>query len=214
MFSAQNIKKINEFDESLIYNSKSIEKIRQYFTKFEGYEVLLKDGNEENFKHFRAQLSFTGFLTISMIDLLVIAKGTLKTSQKWEQLHQLKLGYLVIYEVLNTYSSHSEYLKKTSATNEKSTKLFSSITTLLKNFKKEYDYPNSFKKVRNFTIGHFDSNFTEYFDILNQLDVEKSFSAILDFIKILTKLNELATGLSFALKLNVDGITREITQMR
>ncbi len=214
MLSSHTKNIIRGLEEGLIHYSKSLDEIRNYFTEFEQLELRLAEGNEENLKAFKIQLDFSGFLTISMTDLIIICKGTLQTNQKWEQLHYLKLGYLTVHEVINTYAKHSQQLKQSSANNEELKNQFASITNEIKIFKRDYDYPKSFTKVRNFTIGHIDTDFKSYFDILNGMDVEKSFSALLDFMQVLGKLNGLAAALSLTLKLRVNGIEYDIMQIR
>jgi hypothetical protein len=63
---------------------------------------------------------------------------------KWEQVYQIRLGYLLIYSVIETYNIHAKQLKISSEKHPKLTELFKLITADLKTFKKQHDYPTTF----------------------------------------------------------------------
>lgn len=197
-------KSVNKIESQLNLYVESLEKLKYYVNEIELREsTLYKDLSIDNFADFKSQLNFAGFLTISLLDLLVISKNFLLSKYKWERLHQIRLGYLLIHAVIQTYNIHGQQLKISSEKNSELTDLFKLITIKLKAFKKQHGYPDIFIEIRNSTIGHIDPDYKTYYDIINKIDDMKSFEAILDFMVILFKLQEFGKDNSNTLKLKV-----------
>ncbi len=204
MASDNVIKSVNEIETQLNLYFESFEKLKFYFNEIELREsTSYKDLGIDNFVDFKSQLNFVGFVTISLLDLLVISKNLLLSKYKWERLHQIRLGYLLIYAVIETYNIHAQQLKISSEKNLELKELFKLITIKLKAFKKQHGYPQLFIKIRNSTIGHIDPDYKTHYDIINKIDDMKSFDTILDFMLILFKLQEFGKNNSNTLKLKV-----------
>lgn len=199
---------ISEIESNLTLYSESLDKIRYYFNELEKRKVFFhaldKDPNVDSFSDFRNQLNFLGFLTISILDLLVISKNILLSKYKWDRVQQIRAGYLIIHSVIETYNIHARHLKISSENNSKLSDLFNLITTQLKNFKRKHSYPYQFITIRNSTIGHITSDFKTYYDIIYKIDDAKCFEAILDFLLIIYKLQEFSNDNSYTLKLEFE----------
>jgi len=181
----------------------SLDVLQTYLDKVENEGALYQNFTVDNFEDFKTQINLSGFFTLSLLDLLVISKNMMLTKYKWEQIHQIRLGYLLIYSVIETYNIHGKQLKISSSKNVKLKELFELITTDLKTFKKKHDYPMTFEKIRNSTIGHINPDFKIYYNTLAKIDVTQSYTTILDFMLILYKLQEFGKENSNTLTLKV-----------
>ena len=190
------------------FYTNSLDEIRTLLNQSDQLDIIYKnlhpDFNFEDISTFKSQLNFTGFLTISILDLLVISKNILISKFQWERFHQLKLGYLTIYESIATYHRHNE-ISSLAKTDTKSFELHKSISADLKAFKIAFDYPNAFLDIRNTTIAHVDKDFKSYYDTISKIDGDKYSQAILSFLKIIFKMQELSKYLSDNLILQKDG---------
>ena len=207
---------IEGIGNSLTLYTESLDQLRSYLNKLEQldkfYKTIDEDFNINDISGFKSQLDFTGFLTISILDLLVISKNILASTYVWERVHQLKLGYLVIYGAIKTYHNHTE-INALAKSETKSSDLYKLISIELNFFKKEYDYPNIFKEIRNATIAHINADFKIYYDTVKKIDGNKYFEAILSFLQILYKMQELANYLAKALTLQKNGEPFDIDKL-
>ncbi len=183
---------IKEINKQLNQYSISLETIKDYSIRNEELKsFFIKLGHtsiRDDLRDFTVQLNFLGFLTVSVIDLLVISKNMLRAEKWWEQVSQIRLGYLIIYSVLEAYNKHSTELKKASKKNPHLNSLFETITSEIRKFKKTHDYPSKFKTIRNSTIGHIEIEFASFHDTLRAISILPSYEAILDFTIILATL--------------------------
>ncbi len=208
---------IEEIDKQLNQYSASLETIRDYLSRNEKLKSVFRELGYQSISgdlgDFTAQLNFSGFLTVSLLDLLVISKNMLRSQIWWEQLSQIWLGYLLIDAVLETYNKHSPELKMAAEKNSTLKSLFQTITTEIKTFKKIHDYPSKFKAVRNSTIGHIDAEFASFYDTVTTVRILPSYEAILNFTVILFKLREYSKENSFTLSLKLDDKTYSIIEL-
>ena len=154
--TSNNLAQTVEGIESYLDNyTKSLDELRTFINKFEQlghfYKTINKDFNFGDISSFKNQLEFTGFLTLSILDLLVVSKNIMVAKYQWERIHHLKLGYLVIYEAIQTYHRHKE-INVLANKSVKTTELYSAISLDLKTFKNKYNYPDTFTEIRNATI--------------------------------------------------------------
>ena len=188
--------------------TKSLNELRTFINQFEQldifYKTINKDINISDISSFKNQLDFTGFLTISILDLLVISKNIMVAKYQWERIYQLKLGYLTIYEAIRTYHRHKE-INSLAKDSSKTRELFSTISSDLKTFKSKYEYPELFTEIRNATIAHIDTDFKTYYDTISKINGNKYFEAILSFLQIIFKMQELSKYLSDILLMQKDG---------
>lgn len=141
------------------------------------------------FQYSESNLKYFSFLTASFLDLLSSLKGLFNAETEWEEIYYSKSGFLTIYETINTYQSHQKEIKSF-VDNDHPELLedFKNLNSYLKNFKSEYKHQTKMRNIRNKTAGHFEKNFTEYYELVKQLNITESIRAIesfLDFLKLL-----------------------------
>ncbi len=199
---------VEGIESNLTIYTKSLDELRSFLNKVEQLEIFYKQINKElaieDLTSFKNQLNFTGFLTISILDLLAISKNIIVAKQQWELTHQLKLGYLIIYETINSYHRHSE-INRLAKKRVKTTELHVTISSELKAFKTKYKYPEAFTEIRNIAIAHVGTDFKVYYDTINKINGNSYFGAILSFLQLIYKMQELSKYLSDSLLLQKDG---------
>lgn len=196
---------IDDIENQILLYSKSYEQHYYWLNGLNKMKPSLIDKiTQADFDNFENQLNFGGYLYISILDLLSINKNFILSKYLWEKLHQIRLAYLIIYSLIETYNKHSTQLKQSSLKNETLNILFLEITKDLKLFKKDNNYPDSFKDLRNFTLGHIDQSLTHVYETIIAIDPMKSYQTILDFLKIIFKIHTFATENVNTLELNTE----------
>lgn len=195
---------IEGIEENFNLYTESLNKLRSFLNEFEQIDIFYKtiniNFNIDDISTFKNQINFTGFLTVSILDLLVVSKNIIVSKYQWERINQLKLGCMIIYEAIRTYHSHKE-ISSLAKNDSKSNELYKSISSDLKAFKNEFDYPKTFNKIRNAIIAHVKADFKSYYDTVSKIDGDKYFNAIIAFLQILFKMQELSKYLSDTLTL-------------
>lgn len=140
-----------------------------------------------------AQGTFNTFTNLCFLDYFVIYKNALSASHLWEDISALRQGYLLIYEAIRTYHSHSKSIKelcgKTSVSAEQR---FAQLAVTIKNFKKDFQYNKEISEIRNYTIGHIENDPGKFFERISLFDNEKAFRALKAFGKVLHQMLELS----------------------
>lgn len=136
---------------------------------------------------------FNAFLNICFLDLTVIKKNSLSATHIWDDIYNLRQGYLLMYEALKTFNTHSKFLNELALkTSGKAVEMFNQIKLQLKAFRKEYNYEKDISKIRNHTIGHIENDPVSLFEQITKIDNEKAFSALKSFGIILAKMLNLS----------------------
>jgi len=191
---------IGEIESYLPYYTESLNTLRSFIDKFHEIEKSFKandrDLKVEELSDFRDKLNFLGFLTISILDLLVISRNILLAKYVWERIHNFRLGYLLIYESINLYHEHVGSIKKAVVKHPEMTELFKLLSSNLRDFKKHYEYESTINFIRNKTAAHIERDFQTYYDTVNKIKEKKAFHAIVSFLEILFKMQELSKELS------------------
>ena len=129
---------------------------------------------------------FNAFLNLCILDSTIVYKNALSAIHFWDEIHSLRQGYLLIFEALKTYQSHSKSLKEFATKASTATEIgFNTLTEKIRSFRRDYDYDNSILGVRNYTIGHIDRDPVLFYDTISKLDTDKAFAALKEFISIL-----------------------------
>ncbi len=129
------------------------------------------------------------FFKICILDITVVYKNALSSTHLWEEMHCLRQGYLLIYEAVKTYGSHSRYIKELAfRTSDSAVKMFDEMSAQLRKFKKDYDYEGTISQIRNSTVAHIEKDPLHFFKSLGKFDRDKAFKSIEDFVSILRNL--------------------------
>lgn len=147
----------------------------------------------EAISYIEAQGKFNAFLNLCLLDFVVIYKNALSAIHLWDDKYCLRQGYLLIYEAIKTYRSHSKSLKelanKTSASAEAR---FIDLTKEIKKFRKDYNYDRNIREIRNCTIGHIENDPIRFFERISKFDEEEAFAALKEFVSILVSMLNLS----------------------
>lgn len=139
------------------------------------------------------QGNLNAFLHLCILDFTIIYKNALSAIHLWDDVYSLRQGYLLIYEAIQTYNSHSKSLKDlANKTSNFAQVKFSELTEEIKKFRKDYDYDKVISEIRNNTIGHIESDPFNFFERISKFDEEKAFGALKEFAAILVKMLNLS----------------------
>src|SRR5699024_998995 len=178
------IKLINGHHSNLKESISLIEFIK---SKREQPEVSKK--LEHIFTYSESNIKYFNFLTSSFLDLLCTLKGLFNSKTEWEDIYYSKAGFLTIYETINTYHFHQKDFK-TFVDKDHPELLddYKKLNSYLKNYKAKFKHETEIALIRNKTIGHFDKNFNDYYELIKKLDKNESIIAIetfMNFLKLL-----------------------------
>ncbi len=140
-----------------------------------------------------AQGRFNTFINLCFLDYFVIYKNALSATHLWEDVSALRQGYLLIYEVIKTYHSHSKAIKELcSKTSVDAENKFAQLAINIKNFKKDFQYEKEISEIRNYTIGHIENDPCKFFERISSFDNEKAFQALKLFGTVLYQMQKLS----------------------
>ncbi len=126
---------------------------------------------------------FNEFIWICLLDMTIIYRNALAAVHVWDELYNLRQGYLLIYEAIRTYHMHSRSIKgMAEKTSSKALSDFNILSQRLKNFKKDFGYGGVISECRNNTIGHIESDPGKFFTIMSKFDTDQAFAALKEFM--------------------------------
>ncbi len=203
-----NEKNVEALENYISNYTHSFETIRKMIGDFEIYEKQIDLQNlgfkMKDFTDCKHQLFFTGFLTTGLLDLLVILKNLILAKENWERIYGIRLGFLNIVEVINTYHDYTQGLKLKAMKHPELDAELKIVKTELKDFKKQYDYDNVIYPIRNSIGAHIEKDFKIYYQKLAELDFEKASKAIGNFLEVITRMQMLSTKFSNYLSFDID----------
>ncbi|WP_028873133.1 hypothetical protein [Psychroserpens burtonensis] len=138
------------------------------------------------FTYSDSNIKYFNFLTSSFLDLLCTLKGLFNSKSDWEDIYYAKTGFLTIYETINTYHFHQKDFK-TFVDKDHPELLddYKKLNSYLKNYKAKFKHETEIALIRNKTVGHFDKNFIDYYELIKKLDKNESIIAIESFMNFL-----------------------------
>jgi hypothetical protein len=173
---------LNTINQSLQF----IKRLREIATDA-GSDVL------ESLSDVEKQGKLNGFLNLCILDFTVIYKNALSAIHLWDDVYSLRQGYLLIYEAIKTYNSHSKSLKDlANKTSDFAQVKFSELTEEIKKFRKNYNYDKDILEIRNHTIGHIENDPFSFYERISKFDEDKAFAALKDFASLLVRMLNLS----------------------
>jgi len=176
--------------ENLDFYIKHLDNINKWKYQLEKIHSLSPTSfKEDDYHSFHTQLKINGLLTISVLDLSIIARELFIAKHNWEKFFYAKQSYLVIYETINTYNIHCKFLDAIAKKlNQKLEAEFKTISNQIKVFKKDFKFDTEIKEIRKRTAGHIDKDFSKYYDTLRNINFQKAMETIQAFMVIISKL--------------------------
>lgn len=172
------IKLINGHHDNLKESISLIEFIKSRKEQLEVSEKL-----QHIFVYSDSNIKYFNFLTSSFLDLLCTLKGLFNSKSEWEEIYYSKSGFLTIYETINTYHSHQKDFKLfIDKDHPELLKDYKNLNKYLKNYKAKFKHKTEIASIRNKTVGHFDKNFVDYYELIKKLNKSESIIAIESFM--------------------------------
>ena len=127
--------------------------------------------------------------TISHLEISLTLKSLHYSKYEIEKKQILKNGILVVYESIKSLEKFNKTLKEYSSKSENFKKEFDDFSKLIKEFKKSIGYEKEIKNIRNNISGHINSDFIEYSNHMDLIDIEKTTHYIIVYRLIINQLN-------------------------
>ena len=127
--------------------------------------------------------------TISQLEISLTLKSLHYSKYEIEKKQILKNGILVVYESIKSLEKFNKTLKEYSGKSENFKKEFDNYSKLIKEFKKNIGYEKEIKNIRNNISGHINSDFIEYSNHMDLIDIEKTTHYIVVYRLIINQLN-------------------------
>lgn len=130
--------------------------------------------------------------TISLSDILVIAKALSGAKTDWEKLYFTKQAYLTLFETIKSYrtGNQSRLQQLIQSNYAEHFSDFATIREKLNAFALKYKYEGEMRTIRNTIAGHVES-FREYYNVATTLNGQSLGDALAEFIPILYSLQQL-----------------------
>ena len=183
----EGIKTINNLIENDHFKLESMFSLLSFLKK--GNEIVASENINIDFSRTETSIKYYCFLTSSLLDLTTTLKGFLITKTKWEIIYYSKYGFLIIYETIKTYHKYQKEFREIinedypSFINE-----YNEINELLKQFKNKFEYDTKIAFLRNNASGHFNNDFSIYYNEISNLTLSDSVKAITEFLEFLKSL--------------------------
>ena len=127
--------------------------------------------------------------TISQLEISLTLKSLHYSKYEIEKKQILKNGILVVYESIKSIEKFNKTLKEYSSKSENFKKEFDNYSTSIKEFKKSIGYEKDIKNIRNNVSGHINSDYIEYANHMDLIDIEKTAHYIVVYRLIINQLN-------------------------
>lgn len=187
---------IEECDNTIIFYTKHLNKLRGFIDTIEKSTTLLKGVNPkiklDEFEEIKQFNKLNALLSIATIDLSVVTKNLFQANTDWERIFFIKHAYLIIFESLKKLrpSEGTPYVEQRLFSKYKSIGPdYTSCIKSIDNFKQRPEF-KKIENTRNYVAGHIDKNFKKYYKTVSELDGQEASGLIRDFILIINKMLE------------------------
>ncbi len=196
-------------DESILYFSDFLSHLR-YMKNFniEISSFFITDYDLQNLRDFNSLNDMSSLITICNLDLITCSKNLYIAKTDWEKIFFIKNIFLTIRETLKTYDSLSNFLKEKSNMNDSIFTKFSTVSKMLKNFRKTHNYEREIIKIRNNISGHI-KDFDNYYDEIKNFDGEKTALIALDFLKVIENIQSLLSEIMKTIEFDLSNINKD-----
>lgn len=195
-FSRGNLNEITSLLEFLPICTDHLNTITLSLQFIKSLREIASDANSdilESLSDVEKQGKLNAFLNLCILDFTVIYKNALSAIYLWDDVYSLRQGYLLIYEAIKTYNSHSKSLKDLASKTSDFAKLkFFELSEEIKRFRKNYNYDKNILEIRNYTIGHIESDPFLFYERISKFDRGKAFAALKEFASLLVRMLNLS----------------------
>ncbi len=150
---------------------------------------------------------------ITELEINFVLRELYYAKSEMEKKYVIKRGFLNIYEFFKTFNTFSKDLILLTSKDLRLKNDFEKITKDLRVFKNNIKLTSKVKNIRNKTAGHLHQNIEDYFDILNKIDIQQDENHLIDFVIIISELNDMIFNYSTENFIREQG-TENIRQLR
>jgi len=180
-------------EEKLLKNIKKLNiELTNYFTLLKHFDLFEKNNTHlftnKELKEIKEHIGIVCFLISNYLDLTSSVIAIDKSKLDWEKKFHTKNSFLIIYESNITFKKHQKNIHKLVSKYSNIKSEYQNLSNELKTWKKKYNYESTIKNFRNKAGAHYDENFIEYYENLNEINRYQNSDAIFEFNNFLVKL--------------------------
>ena len=219
---------ITEIDNKVAFYSNHLEKLNKLLLIVKNIDKLSKliDAAENNPQYigWENEINFDAFVTIAAMELLVLRKSVFLSNQLGDNTYFIKQAYLLIYETLQNYNTHSLHIYNHIKNQDQHfDEVYKSLSLKIRDFKRDFGHDSVISKVRNIVAAHRDRDLLAYYQTTSLISISTGTKAIHAFVELLDDLREFHkkvffSGKSTQLKYedidqNLEIVTREMERI-
>lgn len=156
-------------------------------------------------KHFETEIeNLHSVITLAQLEISLVLKSLHFAKNESEEKHITKRGLLVIYETKIALDKLNPTLKKIRNDFPELEIEFKDILDIIKQAKKRISSERRIEEIRNNISAHINSNFLEYYQFLEKIDLEEDISLIARMKLILNEIN------NFLFKVSLNKLNKNI----
>lgn len=156
-------------------------------------------------KHFETEIeNLHSVITLAQLEISLVLKSLHFAKNESEEKHITKRGLLVIYETKIALDKLNPTLKKIRNDFPELEIEFKDILDIIKQAKKRISSERRIEEIRNNISAHINSNFLEYYQFLEKIDLEEDISLIVRMKLILNEIN------NFLFKVSLNKLNKNI----
>ncbi|MDR7209906.1 hypothetical protein [Flavobacterium piscis] len=132
--------------------------------------------------------SFNSLITIGKLETAIQLKNILTVESEWEQKYFLRLAYLSIKNVLETYEVYPEKLTNFVSEHPALITIWEEVKADILAFKTTLYIENQVEEILNTTVTSIDADFKNYHDSIAEINIDNAKSMLFEFIILLEKI--------------------------
>jgi hypothetical protein len=183
------IPKLETIEKYIRESTEHLNFMQNVINSYDDLKDIFKE-KPEIANHFETEIeNFHSIITLSQLEISLVLKSLYFAKNESEEKHITKRGLLVIYEIKIALDKLNPTLKKIRNDFPELEIEFKDILDIIKQAKKRISSERRIEEIRNNTSAHINSNFLEYYQFLEKIDLEEDISLIVRINLILNEIN-------------------------
>lgn len=198
------IPKLETIEKDIRESTEHLNFMQNVLNSYDDLKDIFKE-KPEIAKHFETEIeNLHSVITLAQLEISLVLKSLHFAKNETEEKHITKRGLLVIYETKIALDKLNPTLKKIRNDFPELEIEFKDILDIIKQAKKRISSERRIEEIRNNISAHINSNFLEYYQFLEKIDLEEDISLIVRMKLILNEIN------NFLLKVSLNKLTKNI----
>gem|GEM_PF-5403345 len=198
------IPKLETIEKDIRESTEHLNFMQNVLNSYDDLKDIFKE-KPEIAKHFETEIeNLHSVITLAQLEISLVLKSLHFAKNESEEKHITKRGLLVIYETKIALDKLNPTLKKIRNDFPELEIEFKDILDIIKQAKKRISSERRIEEIRNNISAHINSNFLEYYQFLEKIDLEEDISLIVRMKLILNEIN------NFLFKVSLNQLNKNI----